>query len=328
MKAKFVKKGIIIATIAGAMLIPGQKVLAAEGMSLTAALQQQLNSEMDTNALTDVLAEVKKETEVTESIKIKSAEEMQFEKLFEKKAFASVEGEYLFVYEAADEESEWTGKVFDMSVAEITAEEDEWFEIQSGDVTGYAKAESFIIGRDAIETAKTILEEAFPEEDIFTLTEEQIFENFSVGVTREEEEARIAAEEAARKAAEEARIAAEKAAKLQKGKDVITYARQFIGNPYVYGGSSLTRGTDCSGFVKSVYAHFGVYLPRTSYSMRSVGTSVSYGEMQPGDIVCYSGHVALYAGDGIIVHAMNERKGITTSSVDYDRIITIRRIYK
>lgn len=327
MKAKFVKRGIIIATLASAILIPGQEAMAAEVKPLIPVVKQELNSEIDANALTNVLAEVKKEAVVTETIKIKSAEEMQFEMLFDNKGFATVSEEYLLVHAAADENSDWTGKIFDMSVVEITAEENGFVAIQSGDVTGYVKAENLIIGKDAIETAKTVLTAEYPEQNIFELSEEEIFENFSVGETKEAEAARLAAEEAARKAAEEARIAAEKAAKLQKGKDVIKYAKKFIGNPYVYGGTSLTRGTDCSGYVKSVYAHFGIYLPRTSYSMRSVGTSVKYSDMQPGDIVCYSGHVALYAGDGMIVHAANEEDDITMDSVNYAKIITIRRMF-
>ena len=80
------------------------------------------------------------------------------------------------------------------------------------------------------------------------------------------------------------------------GQAVVDYARQFLGNPYVYGGNSLTNGTDCSGFVKGVYAAFGINLPRTSSEQRSVGYAVSLSEIQPGDIVCYSGHVGIYAG--------------------------------
>ena len=258
MKANFVKKGIIIAALASVILIPVEQVVAAEVKSLTTAFKQEVNSEIDANALTNALAEVKKETNATEVIKIKSAEEMQFEKMFESKAFANVSGEYLLVNVTADENSDWTGKVFNMSVVEITGEENGFMAIQSGDVVGYVKAENLIIGKDAVATAKAALEAAFPEQDVYTLSEEQIFESFSVGETREAEEARLAAEEAARIAAEEARIAAEKAAKLQQGKDLISYAKQFIGNPYVYGGSSLTRGTDCSGYVKSVYAHYGI----------------------------------------------------------------------
>lgn len=111
------------------------------------------------------------------------------------------------------------------------------------------------------------------------------------------------------------------------GSAVVNYASQFVGNPYVYGGSSLTNGTDCSGFVMSVYGAFGVSLPHSSSADRSVGTAVSESDMQPGDIVCYSGHVAIYAGNGTIVHASNKREGIKYSNVNYRNILAVRRIF-
>lgn len=114
------------------------------------------------------------------------------------------------------------------------------------------------------------------------------------------------------------------------GQAVVNYAVQFVGNPYKYGGNSLTNGIDCSGFVKQVYAHFGVSLPRTSSSLRSVGKKVSgLSNAKPGDIICYSGHVAIYMGGNKIVHASNKKDGIKISNnASYKSIITIRRIFE
>ncbi|HOO79069.1 MAG TPA: C40 family peptidase, partial [Lachnospiraceae bacterium] len=101
---------------------------------------------------------------------------------------------------------------------------------------------------------------------------------------------------------------------------------QFIGNPYVAGGTSLTNGADCSGFIYSIYKDFGYTVPRTSYALRSAGTEVAYADAQPGDVVCYAGHVALYIGNGMIVHASSARTGIKISRATYREILSVRRL--
>ena len=111
------------------------------------------------------------------------------------------------------------------------------------------------------------------------------------------------------------------------GSSVVDYATQFVGNPYVWGGTSLTDGADCSGFVQSVYKNFGVDLPRTSYEQQNAGTEVSYEDAQPGDLICYGGHVAIYMGDGKIVHASNAKDGIKVSdNAAYRTILSVRRL--
>ena len=168
-----------------------------------------------------------------------------------------------------------------------------------------------------------------------------------------EEEARKKAEEEKRKAEEAKKKAAEEAAKANSdssesssssssstdtattinnssgsgtGKDIANYACKFIGNPYVAGGTSLTDGADCSGFTMSVYQAFGYSLPRSSTAQRSAGTGVTYAEAQPGDIICYAGHVAIYIGNGQIVHASTPTSGIKIGSATYREILAVRRI--
>lgn len=226
-------------------------------------------------------------------------------------AFADVDS-FLFVRSEPTTESEWVGKLYPDYAARIIGPVGEWTKVQSGSVTGYVYSEYIIIGNNAEQKAHEIIEKTDkPPEEAFTYAE-----------SKEEEEQRLAkeAEEAALKKEEEIKALA------GSGQAVVDYACQFIGNPYVWGGTSLTNGADCSGFVQSVYKHFGITLPRTSGEMRSSGRGVSYSEAIPGDIVCYDGHVGIYMGDGQIVNAINSRKGIGILPATYTNIITVRRL--
>lgn len=111
-----------------------------------------------------------------------------------------------------------------------------------------------------------------------------------------------------------------------RGREIADYGLKFLGNPYVYGGTSLTNGADCSGFVQQVYRNFGYSLPRTSTDQRSVGREVAYSDAQPGDIICYAGHVAIYIGNGQIVHASTPATGIKIGNATYRTILTVRRV--
>lgn len=162
-----------------------------------------------------------------------------------------------------------------------------------------------------------------------------------------EEAARKAAEEAAKKKKEDTSsstaknenkagnntVAVSQAASMiqsasgsAKGKEIASFGCRFIGNPYVAGGTSLTNGADCSGFTQAVYREFGISIPRNSASQRGAGKEVSYGEAQPGDLVCYAGHVGMYIGNGYIVHASTQKTGIKITPATYKPILSVRRI--
>lgn len=293
--------------------------------------------------------------------------------------------DYVNVRQEPSEEAEILGKLYDKSVGDFISEADGgWYQIKSGSVTGYVKAEYVVTGEDAIELAKevrkriatvtttTLLVREEPttdskclgmvgmEDDLSVLEEGGDLEGW-VKVPIEEGEGYVSTEfvnlhtefvKAESKAEEEARLAREKAARDAanaaarkksgkkgesgsyasagggSGASVANFALQFVGNPYVYGGSSLTNGTDCSGFTMSVYANFGVSLPHSSGAQRSCGYDVGgLANAQPGDLVCYSGHVGIYIGGGQIVHASTAKTGIKVSNADYRQVLSVRRIF-
>ena len=216
-------------------------------------------------------------------------------------AFANVQS-FLYIRSEPTTESEWVGKLYPDYAAKILGPVGEWTKVQSGEVTGYVYSEYIIIGNNAEQKAQEMVRNSDAEngEEVFTYAE-----------SKEEEEARLAEEAAA---------------KAGSGQAIVDFACQFIGNPYVWGGTSLTNGADCSGFVQSVFAHFGVSLPRTTWDMEHVGTPVSYDQAIPGDIILYSGHVGIYMGNGQIVNAINSARGIGILPATYSSIVTVRRL--
>ena len=317
---------------------------------------------------------------------IAQAAQIEEENYFSHLVIAQVNN-YVNVRSMPSEEGEILGKLYNESVGEFISEQNGWYEIKSGSVTGFVKAEYVVTGNDAIDLAKKVgkriatvntttlfvRQEATTEssvigyvglEDEMTVQEDldgwvkvsieegdgyiskdyvDLSTEFVKAESKAEEEARLAKEEAARQAANEAAKKAEKKNSKSESKSsssgasvsgsgrgsaVASYALQFVGNPYVYGGSSLTNGTDCSGFTMSVYAHFGVSLPHSSGAQRGVGYDVGgLANAQPGDLVCYSGHVGLYIGNGQIVHASTAKTGIKVSNASYRQVLSVRRIF-
>lgn len=247
-----------------------------------------------------------------------------------------VKSDYVVTGDAAEELAEQVGK----RVATVTTE--------TLRVRSEASTEASILGLIGEEEELTVTDET--DEWVQVSIEEgdgwvskefvDLRTDFVQAESKEEEKARLEKEEAAKEegkrkaAAVAAKTGASQGAVLgsgsgsSSGNAVVSYASQFVGNPYVYGGTSLTNGTDCSGFVMGVYAHFGVGLPHSSSAMRSMGYGVSLADAQPGDIICYSGHVGIYCGNNTIVHASTAATGIKyTSPANYKPILAVRRIF-
>ena len=363
MRNTHVRNKLIISAVAGLIIVPGSAV--------TVKAEEEMDDKQPVVPAAEIESVLEEcyETEVKENINLYMVPTDEGEYL--NIAFSDT-GDFTYIRSAPDENSDWVGKLYSDSTAEVLEYLDGWTKIRSGTAEGYVPADTLITGeearncaqeyenstatvtayalnvRDGQGTDASILTQISQGEE-YTITGEAVEgwypvqvgdidgwvsgdyieteTSYSYGETKEEEEQRIAEEKAIeeQKAQEQAAQEADAEA-ASTGQAVIDYACQFIGNPYVWGGTSLTDGADCSGFVQSVYAHFGVSLPRTSYDMRSAGYGVNYEEALPGDLILYDGHVGLYMGDGNIVNAMNEEQGIGICSATYTNIVAVRRV--
>ena len=379
---------------------------AVDGTELTAQSDTTTEAVVETEEIVETEETVTEEiTEIpeTEEIVVGETEEQetesevedteQYESEYANFAIANVT-DYVNVRNQPSTDGEVVGKIFDGAVAEVLSvagEEDDWFEITSGNVEGYIKAEFFIHGEEAAAVMdQYVVKNALVEADRLNVREGQstdhkrigylengekvkvledcgewlriqytgqkegyvsaqyvmILEEYTYAKTLEEEKAEIAIRKE-----REARSGSNNQEQLSMStnvafpatnytsneelrKNIVDYALQFVGNRYVNGGSSLATGTDCSGFTCFIYADFGYSISRTPEGQfSSAGRSIDYSEIQPGDIICFSSnggasctHVALYIGDGQIVHAAKSRTGVVTSGANFEPIIGIKNV--
>ena len=300
------KKGLFLVTFLGMTVSPGISVMAADGDTAEAAKMPGVGIEAVLNDFYSQNREIKAEDYLVPENK---GEYLDM-------AFANVTS-FLYVRSEPTKESEYVGKLYPGYAAKITGPVGEWTAVESGDVTGYVKTEYILTGAEAQMYAENLVTEAQQEG-------KEEAEAFTYAVSRKSEEAQMTQE--VQENVQQTETTEVSAQPASNGQAIVDYACQFIGNPYVWGGTSLTDGADCSGFVQSVFAHFGISLPRTTYDQINAGVEVSYDQAMPGDLICYDGHIGIYIGNGQIVNAQNPEQGIGISPATYTTILSVRRI--
>lgn len=300
------KKGLFLVTFLGMTVSSGISVMAADGDTAEAAKMPGVGIEAVLKDFYSQNREIKAEDYLVPENK---GEYLDM-------AFANVTS-FLYVRSEPTKESEYVGKLYPGYAAKITGPVGEWTAVESGDVTGYVKTEYILTGAEAQMYAENLVTEAQQEG-------KEEAEAFTYAVSRKSEEAQMTQE--VQENVQQTETTEVSAQPASNGQVIVDYACQFIGNPYVWGGTSLTDGADCSGFVQSVFAHFGISLPRTTYDQINAGVEVSYDQAMPGDLICYDGHIGIYIGNGQIVNAQNPEQGIGISPATYTTILSVRRI--
>ena len=269
MNLKLLRNTVLAVAIAGAVLLPAMNTEAA---SLSEVVNAGVATAMEQTDDETVLA-----TAVAPSV-------VDGYTLL---GVVEAESGYINIREEMSTDSEIVGKIRKDGICEVVSIEEEWCEIESGEIKGYISSEYLLTGADANEKAERMMAEGKELETAITLIEYR----YGKGVTDIQME-------------------------------ICEYARQFVGNPYRWGGTSLTKGADCSGFTLSVYGKYGVSLPHSSKAQANCGTRIDVSEVQPGDLVFYGGknihHVAMYIGNGQVVHAQSTKTGIVISSMYYN----------
>ncbi len=268
---------------------------------------------------------------------------------------ADVEG-HLNIREAPSTDGKLVGKLSGNGACEILSFDGAWAKVSSGSVEGYVSTEFLLMGQRAVDRANEVVstvatvntdalkvrEEATTESEVVTTVangeELDVVDTNTDGwvkITLDSTQVYVSAEFVT---VNDKLKTAITMTELLYGEgvsdvrvDLCNYGKQFVGNPYVWGGTSLTNGADCSGFVQSIYKKYGIYLPRTSASQATVGTTVSTSEMQAGDLIFYAqggtvNHVAIYIGNGQVVHASDPSSGIKISNAFYREAYTIKRV--
>ena len=269
MNFRGIKNTVLVLAVAGTFLAPSVKAEASELSNLVSA---------------GVTATMEQVEDVTV---LEAATSPSVVEGYTLLGVVNAEKGYINIREEMSTDCDVVGKIRKDAICEVVSIEDEWCEIESGEIKGYISSEYLLTGEEANKKAEELMAEGVELETAITMMEYR----YGKGVTDIQME-------------------------------ICEYARQFVGNPYKWGGTSLTNGADCSGFTLSVYANYGVSLPHSSKAQANCGTRIDLSELQPGDLVFYGGknihHVAMYIGNGQVVHAQSTNTGIVVSSMNYN----------